>query len=139
MLVHLDDTCHDNGEIRFLDGSHKGEALKRITEFDDGTVCTPHLDQTEYRLADTVEVPAKKGDVACFNIHTIHGSHINVTGDMRRMVRSGYRHPENKQIDGQSCDRPNLIVWGQRKRHPGDERFSTEGPAKVIEDSVAPG
>ena len=43
LLVHLDDTCHENGEIRFLDGSHKGGALEHITRNPDGTTCTPHL------------------------------------------------------------------------------------------------
>ena len=31
VLVHLDDTCHDNGEIRFLAGSHKQGPLPHIT------------------------------------------------------------------------------------------------------------
>lgn len=137
VLVHLDDTCHDNGEIRFIDGSHKLGYLKHITQFDNGDPCTPHLCQNEYRLADTVAVPAKKGDVVCFNINTIHGSHVNVTDDMRRLVRVGYRHPENEQLAGQSCNRPNLMVWGRRKRNTGDELFSTEtAEGKGINDGV---
>lgn len=131
VLVHLDDTCHDNGEIRFLDGSHKLGSLKHITEAD-GVGCTPHLPTDKFKLADTVEVPAKAGDVVCFNINTIHGSHINVTKEMRRLVRVGYRHPENKQFEGQSMDRPGLMVYGKRERREGEELFSTAGPAKAI-------
>ena len=35
-LVHLDDTCHENGEIRFLEGSHKEGPLEHIIKFADG-------------------------------------------------------------------------------------------------------
>lgn len=125
VLVHLDDTQHENGEIRFLAGSHKQGALKHITEAD-GEPCTPHLPTDMYRLEDTVAVPAKAGDVVLFNINTIHGSYINTTDQMRRLVRVGYRHPENQQLEGQSCNRPGLIVNGRRARKAGDQLFDTE-------------
>jgi phytanoyl-CoA hydroxylase len=121
VLVHLDDTSHENGEIRFLDGSHKGGALDHIN-VSDGKFCTPHLPQSQYRLQDSVAVPAKAGDVVCFNIHTIHGSHINTTKKPRRLVRIGYRHPDNVQVAGQSVGREGPIVWGRRPR---------SGPATV--------
>ena len=128
VLVHLDDTCHENGEIRFLDGSHKGGALEHITQNPDGTSCTPHLPTDQYRIADSVAVPAKRGDVVCFNLHTIHGSHINQTDKNRRIVRIGYRHPDNEQIAGQSMGRPGLMVRGRRTRQDGQPLFSTAGP-----------
>ncbi len=128
VLIHLDDTCHDNGEIRFLAGSHKEGPLHHVTEFPDGSPCTPHLPSDQYSLTDTVAVPAKRGDIVCFNIFTIHGSHINVTGDMRRMVRVGYRHPDNKQLDGQSRGRPGMMVRGKRQRTDDAKLFSTAGP-----------
>lgn len=125
VLVHLDDTRHDNGEIRFLAGSHKQGPLGHVTKAD-GKGCTPHLPTDEYRLEDTVAVPAKAGDVVLFNIHTVHGSYINITDQMRRLVRVGYRHPENRQLGGQSFNRPGLMVAGRRPRAEGDEAFSTE-------------
>lgn len=115
VLVHLDNTCHANGEIRFLAGSHKAGALPHITRTEDGE-CTPHLNTNEYRLEDTAPVPAKRGDVVCFSIFTIHGSHINTTGKVRRLVRCGYRDPLNTQISGQSKGRPNIMVKGRRLR-----------------------
>lgn len=115
VLVHLDDTCHANGEIRFLAGSHRGGYLPHITQTPDGP-CTPHLPTDEYRLADTVAVPARRGDVVCFNVNTIHGSHVNTTDRMRRLVRLGYRDPDNTQLSGQSCGRPGLLVHGLRER-----------------------
>lgn len=121
VLVHLDDTCHDNGEIRFLAGSHKQGALKHITEMPDGTGCTPHLPTDQYSLKDTVAVPASRGDVVFFSIHTIHGSHINQTDKARRMVRVGYRDPQNRQTAGQSHGRPGLMVRGYRDRQDGQE------------------
>lgn len=129
VLVHLDDTRHENGEIRFLAGSHKNGPLEHVT-FAEGKNCTPHLPTDEYRLDDTVAVPAKAGDVVIFNIHTIHGSYINVTDKMRRLVRVGYRHPDNRQITGQSMGRPGLMVVGKRKRLEDQQLFSIDGPAR---------
>ena len=130
VLVHLDDTCHDNGEIRFLDGSHKNGPLDHVTQTPDGP-CTPHLPTDEYRLEDSVAVPASAGDVVCFNIHTVHGSNINQTDRKRRIVRIGYRHPDNEQTDGQSIGRPGLMVHGCRSRGAKQPLFSIEGPANA--------
>jgi ectoine hydroxylase-related dioxygenase (phytanoyl-CoA dioxygenase family) len=125
VLVHLDDTFHENGEIRFLDGSHKLGAIKHVTETEAGP-CTPHLPFEQYSLESTVPVPAKRGDVVVFSIHTIHGSHINTTDKARRLVRVGYRDPANKQIAGQSLGRPGLIVTGYREREDGQQLFKVD-------------
>ncbi len=125
VLVHLDDTRHENGEIRFTAGSHKLGALEHVLTMPDGTPCTPHLPFDQYSLEDTVPVPAKRGDVVIFSIYTIHGSYINSTRQPRRLVRVGYRHPENKQTFGQSMGRPGLMVKGYRNRQPGQELFDT--------------
>jgi hypothetical protein len=125
VLVHLDDTRHENGEIRFLDGSHKRGKIKHVTQTAEGP-CTPHLSFDEYKLEETVPVSAQAGDLVIFNIYTIHGSYINTTDKMRRLVRVGYRHPENRQIAGQSFGRPGWMVWGQREREEGDAPFKQE-------------
>ena len=139
-LVHLDDTCHDNGEIRFLEGSHKSGPLEHIIQFPDGQPCTPHLPTKDYSLEGTVPVSAKKGDVVLFNINTVHGSYINVTESARKLVRVGYRNPENKQPAGQSAGRPGLLVHGTRVRKNGDELFSTNGPKPIsLEETFAVG
>ena len=122
VLVHLDDTFHENGEIRFLVGSHKAGALPHITQTETGP-CTPHLPTDVYKLEDTVPVPAKRGDVVLFSIHTIHGSYINTTKQPRRLVRVGYRDPQNIQLAGQSFGRPSLIVQGYRDRREGQPLF----------------
>ena len=139
-LVHLDDTCHENGEIRFLEGSHKQGPMKHIINFPNGKPCTPHLPTNDFSLADTVPVPAKKGDVVLFNINTIHGSYINTTPSARKLVRVGYRNPENKQTEGQSVGRPGLLVSGTRLRESGEELFSTNGPKPTnVEETFAVG
>lgn len=125
VLVHLDDTCHENGEIRFLAGSHQAGYLPHITQTPEGP-CTPHLPTDQYRLEDSVPVPAKRGDVVCFNIFCVHGSHINQTRKVRRMVRIGYRDPDNIQISGQSVGRPNLMVSGHRPRLDGMNSFPSD-------------
>ena len=115
VLVHLDDTDDNNGSIRFLDGSHKLSALEHIVRTEDGS-CTPHLPTGDYSLEDTVAVPAKRGDVVVFNINCIHGSRVNKTDKMRRLVRVGYRDPENMQVAGQSLGRPGFMVRGMRPK-----------------------
>lgn len=125
VLVHLDDTFHENGEIRFLDGSHKLGKLEHITRTAEGP-CSPHLPVEQYRLEDTVPVPAKAGDVVCFSIYTVHGSYINTTDRNRRLVRVGYRDPENRQLGGQSFGRPGLMVCGKRPRAEGDEPLTNK-------------
>jgi phytanoyl-CoA hydroxylase len=125
VLMHLDDTRHENGEIRFLPGSHQSGYLPHITKTADGP-CTPHLPTDKYSLDDTVPVPAHRGDVVIFNIFTVHGSHLNQTNEARRLVRLGYRNVENVQVAGQSRGRPGLMVAGRRPRKSGQELFSTE-------------
>jgi hypothetical protein len=120
VLVHLDDTFHENGEIRFLDGSHKLGAIPHVVKNPDGTPCSPHLPFEQYSLETTTPVPAKRGDVVFFSIYTIHGSYINQTKDPRRMVRVGYRDPHNIQIAGQSLGRPGWMVYGYRYRREGE-------------------
>lgn len=126
VLVHLDDTRHENGEIRFLAGSHKNGPLDHIVKDEEGKGCTPHLPFEKYKLEDTTAVPAKRGDVVLFNIFTIHGSYINVTDKMRRLVRIGYKDPANEQTDGQSKGRPSWIVWGRRPKREGQQVFPTQ-------------
>lgn len=128
VLVHLDDTCHENGEIRFLAGSHKAGYLPHITQTPEGE-CTPHLPTDEYRLDATEPVPAKRGDIVIFNIFTVHGSHINQTDKMRRLVRCGFRDPANTQISGQSVGRPGIMVRGIRPCGVGQLPFPQEAIA----------
>ena len=123
VLVHLDDTFHENGEIRFLGGSHKSGPLEHIRQTAEGDPCSPHLPTDKYHLEDTVPVPAKAGDIVAFNINTIHGSYINKTDRDRRLVRIGYRHPDNVQIAGQGFGKPGWMVAGKRTRKPGQELF----------------
>jgi phytanoyl-CoA hydroxylase len=125
VLVHLDDTSHENGEIRFLAGSHKLGALKHITETEKGP-CTPHLPTDKYKLEDTTPVPAKRGDVVLFCYYTIHGSYINTTKNPRRMVRVGYRDPHNRQLAGQSAGRPGVMVRGYRERQGNEPLLKQE-------------
>ncbi len=125
VLVHLDDTFHENGEIRFLAGSHKAGALTHITQTEAGP-CSPHLPTDQYKLEETVPVSAKRGDVVVFSINTIHGSYINTTKQPRRMVRVGYRDPQNQQTRGQSFGRPGLIVQGYRNRREGQPLFKQD-------------
>jgi len=124
VLLHLDDTSHDNGEIRFLVGSHKAGPLEHVVRDADGQPCHPHLPTDEYRLEDTVAVPARRGDVVCFNINTIHGSYMNRTDRPRRLVRMGYRHPDNRRLDGQSLGRPGMLVSGVRRRRQDEAPLS---------------
>jgi phytanoyl-CoA hydroxylase len=116
-LVHLDDADERSGCIKFLRGSHKLGPLQHIT----GPETAPHLPTDRYRLEDAVSLPAKAGDVVVFTLWTIHGSNVNHSGRWRRLVRMGYRHPENRQTSGQAYGRPGTIVKGVRPKVEGQE------------------
>lgn len=128
-LIHLDDTSHANGEIRFSAGSHKLGYLPHITMTPEGEACTPHLATDVWKLEDTVPVPAKRGDVVLFNIFCVHGSYINTTDKVRRMVRCGYRDPENWQVSGQSIGRPGIMIRGHRVRQAQEAVLTNEAVA----------
>lgn len=137
VLVHLDDTSHENGEIRFLDSSHKLGSLEHVTANEDGSFCAPHLPTDEWKLEDTVAVPANAGDIVCFSINTIHGSYINRTDRTRRMVRLGYRIPENRQLGGQNMGRAGMMVAGRRTRGEGDDPAAIMFGAKQAQPAAA--
>ena len=143
VLLHLNDTCHANGEIRFVAGSHKQGPLEHVTSFvnakGETEGCTPFLPWDKFPLEATTPVPAKAGDLVVFNIYTVHGSYMNTTNEMRRLVRIGYKHPDNRQTKGQSSNRPNLIVKGRRPRHTGQVLYSTEchGTADIRDEAEA--
>lgn len=111
-LVHLDDADESSGCIKFLSGSHKLGKLQHIV----GPDTAPHLPTDEYRLEDAVFVPAKAGDVVVFYLWTVHGSAMNLSGRWRRLVRLGFRDPQNRQEGGQAMGRPGLIVKGVRPK-----------------------
>jgi hypothetical protein len=48
---------------------------------------------------------------------------VNVTDRMRRLVRIGYKHPDNAQLEGQSKGRPPWMVWGRRARRDGQVQY----------------
>ena len=66
----------------------------------------------------------RSGDIVLFNIYTIHGSYINTTKQPRRLVRVGYRDPQNVQVAGQSLGRSSLMARGYRDRREGQQLFS---------------
>lgn len=114
-LVHLDDSDEERGCIRFLPGSHRLGALEHIM----GPETSPHLPVDEYPLSNSVALPARAGDVVVFSIWTVHGSSVNRSGLWRRLVRMGYRHPENRQLSGQAMGRPGIMVRGVRPAGSG--------------------
>jgi len=120
-------------------------ALDHVEKMPNGDHCTPHLPTDKWKLEvrslavdhrihcslttslqDTIAVPAERGDLVVFSIHTVHGSYINTTKQPRRLVRIGYRDPRNVQTAGQSFGRPGLMVQGYRERKSGQGLFSQD-------------
>lgn len=112
-LLHIDDTSVENGCLKFLPGSHKLGPLDHIGRVESKDT-RPHLPVDKYRLQDAIPVPAKAGDVVFMSYLTIHGSDPNRTDGWRRLVRTGYRDPHNKQLGGHNPG-PGLLVRGQRR------------------------
>jgi phytanoyl-CoA hydroxylase len=123
-ILHVDDADEDSGCLKFLDGSHKLGPLVHNMEG------SPHLDQLVYRIEDAVSCPAEAGDVVFFSVHTIHGSSLNRRPRWRRVMRLGYRDPNNVQLSGQGFGRPGLMVWGTRPKL-GEEKLEVYGDPKL--------
>ena len=125
VLLHLDDTSHENGEIRFLPGSHLGGPLQHVTVAG-GTLCHPHLPTDQYQLADTTPVPARRGDVVCFNINTIHGSYLNTTSGRDGWCAWGTGTRTTSSSAVRRWDAPGVMVVGTKPRRQGQEPYSPE-------------
>jgi hypothetical protein len=115
-LVHIDDVPSEKGPLQFVEGSHEYGALDHV----EGEGQTPHLPTDEYHLDDATEVSAEAGDVLLMSYHTIHGSDLNRSGEMRRLVRVGYRDPTNEQFAGQANGRDGIMVSGQKHAQVDD-------------------
>lgn len=109
-IVHVDGSTGENGCLKFLPASHLLGHLEHITQ---GS--SPHLPTSQYRLQDAVACPANAGDVVLFSIYTVHGSDVNRTDRIRRLVRIGYRDPANHQVGGHRAGQLGPIVRGVRE------------------------
>lgn len=112
-LIHVDAATEENGCLKFLAGSHKLGPLEHVL------IGSPHLPLEQYPLEAAVSCPASAGDVILFSIHTVHGSALNRTSEWRRLVRVGYRNPNNRQLGGQALGRPGIMVRGVRPKLDG--------------------
>lgn len=83
-VVHLDATNAENGALRFLPGVHTRGLQPHLR------AGKAYLPTDQFRMEDTVEVPAEAGDVVFFDLHTPHASYQNRTQKPRVMVRLGY-------------------------------------------------
>jgi len=99
-IMHIDAANEHNGCLSFLPGSHKNGPLQHllhtIEDYDEYE--QPYLPLEEYPLESAVLCPADAGDIVFFNIHTVHGSAPNRTNEWRRLVRVGYRDPDNPAL-----------------------------------------
>ncbi|GAB4455941.1 MAG: hypothetical protein OHK0029_12960 [Armatimonadaceae bacterium] len=98
--LHLDDTNDENGVFRFVDGSHRTGLIPHVIRNADGSRATPHLSVEEHPLENSTPVYCRAGDVVLFNLHTIHGSDVNRSPHLRRLVVARYRDPQNIQQTG---------------------------------------
>ena len=99
-IMHIDAANENNGCLSFIPGSHKDGPLQHElhTVEDYGDYEQPYLPLEEYPLESAVLCPADAGDVVFFSIHTVHGSAPNRTDRWRRLIRVGYRDPDNPAL-----------------------------------------
>lgn len=91
--VAIDDAPPERGPVCYLPGSHADGQIDH-EEADEGGY---YLPEEEYPLEDAVEVPMDAGDVVLYNVHAVHGSRLNRSESLRRLVRVGYKDPANRQ------------------------------------------
>ena len=109
-LVHLDDTPLESGCLQVVPGSHKNGPLEHIT----GSHTAPHLPTDKYHpdFIETVEIPAKVGDVIFFSYYAVHWSNVNRSEEWRRSVRFGYHTPDIYPVGKDRNEPYNNIVAG---------------------------
>ena len=95
-LVHLDDAPPESGCLHVVPKSHLGGPIEHIT----GSHTAPHLPPNDYHpdKIETVEIPAKAGDVIFFSYTTIHWSDCNRTDNWRRSVRIGFHEASMRPV-----------------------------------------
>ena len=99
-IMHIDTANESNGCLSFVPGSHKKGPLQHVlhTVEDYGEYEQPYLPLEDYPLESAVLCPANAGDIVFFSINTIHGSAPNRTDQWRRLIRVGYRDPDNHAL-----------------------------------------
>jgi phytanoyl-CoA hydroxylase len=107
-LLHLDDAPTASGALRVVAGSHKGGPIHHVM----GPDTAPHLPMDEYHpdRLESVEIPAKKGDVTFFSYLAIHWSDVNRTNQWRKAVRFGFHNTEMRPV-GRADDDPHRIDY----------------------------
>ncbi len=92
-IVHIDDATEENGCLCVVPGSHK---LGPIRHNDKN-----YLPPEEYPLSKATPCPAKAGDILLFSYLTVHGSGVNRSDKMRRIVLFQFRSPEDRPLTEQ--------------------------------------
>jgi ectoine hydroxylase-related dioxygenase (phytanoyl-CoA dioxygenase family) len=113
-LLHIDAATMENGCLKFIPGSHKLGKLEHVGAHDSKDT-RPHLPVDEYPVSSATPVPANAGDVVFMSYLTIHGSEPNRTDEWRRLVRVGYRDPQNLQVSGHNNGVKGLVVRGKKR------------------------
>jgi len=92
-ILHLDDSTEENGCLCVVPGSFKKGPLQHTDK--------NYLPVEQYPLSDATPCPAKAGDILLFSYLTIHGSGVNKSDRMRRIVLIQFRSPEDRPLGEQ--------------------------------------
>ena len=82
VFIHLDETSPENGGLAIYPGSHKMGVLKDASNHPG----FHYVDQDQFNINNAEPVTAKKGDVVIFSYLLVHGSYVNQSEKVRRML-----------------------------------------------------
>lgn len=82
--IALDDCTPENGCLRFIPGSHKARRLYRHhNDASEALLIHEVIDADEYDERQARDVPLRAGEMAIFDVFTVHGSHANPSAKRR--------------------------------------------------------
>ena len=118
--IALDDCTPENGCLRVIPCSHKPHRLYgHHNDASEELLIHEVIDEAEYDEALARDVPLKAGEMAIFDVFTVHGSHANLS-DRRRAGFVLRIMPTTSHFNHHRADvaaKTTIIDWSNRPLH----------------------
>lgn len=106
--VALDDATAANGCLSYVQGSHRGPLLPKITRADDLDTAFARLPTPMRASFAPRPVPVPAGACVLHHCLTVHGSTGNDTATTRRAVAIAYMHPDTRSTSAERGPLPGV-------------------------------
>lgn len=118
--IALDDCTPENGCLRFIPGSHKPHRLySHHNDASEALLIHEVIDDDEYDHSRARDLPLRAGEMAIFDVFTVHGSHANTTSQrragfvLRIMPTTSHFNHSRQDVAAKTT----IIDWANRPLH----------------------